>query len=144
MTSDEHAFLKAIEAAPDDEAPHQVYADWLDEHDRPEEADWHRLWTAKAAKAARKWFQTFAAKHSEGYAEEFGDDAPAYTAEDMIEFGRDFLRDGTPHVQYGGSLEEFMLNDANRRTFWRNWALATGTYVPDETAETGYVFSCTC
>ena len=141
MTADEKALLKAIEAAPDDEAPHKVYADWLDEHDRPEEADWHRLWTTKAAKAARKWFQKFAAEHSEEMLEVGG---PAYTAKDMIQYGRDFLKDGSYHVQYGMSLQEFMYDDDNRREFWRNWALATGTFVPDETAETGYVFSCTC
>lgn len=141
MSHDEKALLAAIAAAPTDEAPHKVFADWLDEHDRPEEADWHRLWTAKAAKAARAWFRKFAAEHSEEVVEEGG---PPYSAEDMIGFGRDYLRDGSYHVQYGMSLQEYMSGDANRRRFWRNWALATGTYVPDETAETGYVFSCTC
>ncbi|HKB01074.1 MAG TPA: TIGR02996 domain-containing protein [Gemmataceae bacterium] len=140
MTSDERAFLAAIEAAPADEAPHKVYADWLDEHDRPEEADWHRLWTPKAAHKARKWFEEFAAEHSDDY----GEKVPAYTADDMIQFGRDYLRDGSTHMQYGMSLQEYMFGDAKRRRFWRNWALATGTFVPDETADTGYVFSCTC
>ena len=140
MSGDERALLAAIEAAPNDEAPHKVYADWLDEHDRPEEADWHRAWTPKEARAARTWFRKFAAEHSD----EFGDGGPPYTADDMIQFGRDYLRDGSYHVQYGMSLQEFMFVDGNRRTFWRNWALATGTFVPDETAETGYVFSCTC
>jgi uncharacterized protein (TIGR02996 family) len=32
--TDEAAFLAAIRAAPDDDAPRLVYADWLDEHDR--------------------------------------------------------------------------------------------------------------
>ena len=140
MSGDERALLAAIEAAPNDEAPHKVYADWLDEHDRPEEADWHRRWTAKGARAARAWFRKFAAEHSD----EFGDGGSGYTAEDMIQYGRDYIRDGSYHVQYGMSLMEFMEDDANRREFWRNWALATGTYVPEETAETGYVFSCTC
>jgi len=140
MSGDERDFLAAIEVAPTDEAPHKVYADWLDEHDRPEEADWHRLWTAKAARAARKWFEGFAAQHSH----ELDEGGPPYTADDMIQYGRDFLRDGTPHIQYGMSLQEFMAYDASRREFWRNWGLATGTYVPDETADAGYVFSCTC
>jgi uncharacterized protein (TIGR02996 family) len=33
--SDETAFLAAIDAAPDDNTARLVYADWLDEHDRP-------------------------------------------------------------------------------------------------------------
>src|SRR5207248_10839401 len=79
MSHDERALRAAIEAAPDDEAPHKVFADWLDEHDRPEEADWHRLWTPKAGRAARAWFRTFAAAHSD----DLGGGGPPYTAEDM-------------------------------------------------------------
>jgi uncharacterized protein (TIGR02996 family) len=141
MSSDERALLAAIAAAPDDEAPHKVFADWLDEHDRPEEADWHRLWTTKAARKARKWFESFAAEHSAEILDEGGQ---PYTAADMIGFGEDYLRAGKYHVQYGMSLQEFMYVDANRQRFWRHWALATGTFVPEETVETAYVFSCTC
>ena len=141
MSADERALLAAIDAAPDDEAPHKVFADWLDEHDRPEEADWHRLWTPKAAKAARTWFGSFATEHSEDLEARSGE---KYTAEDMIGFGRDFLTDGRLHTQYGMSLQEFMFDDDNRQKFWRNWALATGTFVPDDAVEEGYVFSCTC
>src|SRR5262245_42394378 len=32
---DEEAFLRAISATPDDDAPRLVYADWLDEHSDP-------------------------------------------------------------------------------------------------------------
>jgi uncharacterized protein (TIGR02996 family) len=42
MTGDESAFLAAIRATPEDQAPRGAYADWLDEHDRPEEADRQR------------------------------------------------------------------------------------------------------
>ncbi len=34
MTSDEQAFIAAIKAAPDDDAPRLIYADWLDEQER--------------------------------------------------------------------------------------------------------------
>ena len=138
--SDETAFLRAIESAPDDEAPHKVYADWLDEHDRPEEADWHRAWTTAAAKAARRWFRDFASRHEKSYE----DGGTTYTAAEIIEAGRDFLERGEYHTQFGMSLQDYMSSDDDRARFWQNWALATGTYVPAETAETGYVFSCTC
>lgn len=41
---DEAAFFAAMDAAPEDEAPRKIYADWLDEHDRPEEALYYRRW----------------------------------------------------------------------------------------------------
>jgi uncharacterized protein (TIGR02996 family) len=43
MSSDEQALLRAIAAAPDDDTPRLVYADWLDEHGRPVRAEFIRL-----------------------------------------------------------------------------------------------------
>lgn len=42
MSGDEHAFLSAICATPADDTARLVYADWLDEHDRPERAEFIR------------------------------------------------------------------------------------------------------
>src|SRR5687768_3217999 len=54
---DEPALLQAIREAPDDDAPRLVYADWLDEHGRPERAEFVRvcveLIRARQAAAAR-------------------------------------------------------------------------------------------
>lgn len=36
MSEDEHALLAAIAAAPDDDTPRLVYADWLEEHGHPD------------------------------------------------------------------------------------------------------------
>jgi uncharacterized protein (TIGR02996 family) len=41
--SDEAALLHAITAHPDDDTPRLVYADWLDEHDQPERAEFIRV-----------------------------------------------------------------------------------------------------
>jgi uncharacterized protein (TIGR02996 family) len=41
--SDAAALLAAIRAAPDDDAPRLVYADWLDEHGQPERAEFIRV-----------------------------------------------------------------------------------------------------
>src|SRR4051812_26631197 len=41
--SDAAALLAAICAAPDDDAPRLVYADWLDEHGQPERAEFIRV-----------------------------------------------------------------------------------------------------
>jgi uncharacterized protein (TIGR02996 family) len=38
MTDDERSWVQAILAAPDDDTPRLVYADWLDEHGQPERA----------------------------------------------------------------------------------------------------------
>lgn len=40
---DDPAFLATILAAPEDDAPRLVYADWLDEHEQPERAEFIRV-----------------------------------------------------------------------------------------------------
>ena len=40
---DDQAFLRAICETPDDDAPRLVYADWLEEHGRPERAEFIRV-----------------------------------------------------------------------------------------------------
>src|SRR4051812_40296621 len=41
--SDAPTLLAAIRAAPEDDAPRLVYADWLDEHGQPERAEFIRV-----------------------------------------------------------------------------------------------------
>ncbi|MDB5311649.1 MAG: hypothetical protein JWO38_5851 [Gemmataceae bacterium] len=43
MSAEERALLAAIIADPDDDTVRLVYADWLDEHDRPERAEFIRV-----------------------------------------------------------------------------------------------------
>jgi uncharacterized protein (TIGR02996 family) len=43
MTADERALLNAVIAAPDDDLPRLVYADWLEEHGREERAELIRV-----------------------------------------------------------------------------------------------------
>lgn len=38
------SFERPLKADPNDRLTRAAYADWLDEHDRPEEADWQRRW----------------------------------------------------------------------------------------------------
>ncbi len=50
MTDDERVLLAGIRATPDDDLPRLVYADWLEEHDRPERAEFIRV-ECEAARA---------------------------------------------------------------------------------------------
>ena len=47
--TDEPALLAAVAAAPDDDTPRLVYADWLDDHGRPERAEFIRVGCRLAA-----------------------------------------------------------------------------------------------
>ena len=143
-TDEERCFLRAVEAAPLDEAPHGVFADWLDEHDRPEEADWHRRWRAADALAARGWFEKLSReKGHRGY----GEDRGYYSADDLIGAGLASLESGWSELTQrdGTSLQTFMYDESGRRQFLTNLALATGRYVNVDAVQDGYQpFSCSC
>ena len=55
--TDESALLAAIRAAPADDAPRLVYADWLDEHGRPEQAEFIRVQCDLARLDDAQWEQ---------------------------------------------------------------------------------------
>jgi uncharacterized protein (TIGR02996 family) len=51
MTDDADALLRAVLAAPDDDAPRLIYADWLDEHGDPARAEFIRAQVVLARSA---------------------------------------------------------------------------------------------
>lgn len=70
------AFEAAIRDDPYDGVTRKVFADWLDEHDEPEAADWQRSWTPEWQRASdwvgdfcrrvglnRRYFMAEAARH---------------------------------------------------------------------------------
>jgi uncharacterized protein (TIGR02996 family) len=67
--TDATALLAAIRAAPDDDAPRLVYADWLDEHGQPERAEFIRVQCALARADSpalrRREAELLAAHHDE-------------------------------------------------------------------------------
>jgi uncharacterized protein (TIGR02996 family) len=74
---DELALLKAVASAPDDDLPRLVYADWLDEHNRPERAEFIRLQiadergTARAGREQRRvWVEEMLAEHRDAWCRE--------------------------------------------------------------------------
>jgi uncharacterized protein (TIGR02996 family) len=138
---DRLAFLAAIAAAPGDYLRRQVYADWLDEHDEPAEADRQR-----AYEAAEMWLKDFAERAGEtyGYGNRREDRYYPITYEDVVEAGRNFVERGEYFTQFGETTaQDLMYDDATREEFWRHWSVVTGVEVPDR-RRSGRVFSCSC
>ena len=76
MTTDERALLAAIWAEPHDDTARLVYADWVDEHDRPDRAAFIRLqielakldeWDEDRRPALVKREQFLWKKHAKGW-----------------------------------------------------------------------------
>jgi uncharacterized protein (TIGR02996 family) len=156
VNNDEQAFRKAMEANPNDEGLKKVFADWLDEHDRPEEATWYRAWTAQAAQESMKWFEEFASGHTtrrrrhfidyiDGDYDEYGH--RAYTAQEIIEAAKDYVATMGDKwlTQYGRqSLQDSLCRQDKRIEFWTHLAMATGMYIPIDGLKDHQPFSCSC
>jgi uncharacterized protein (TIGR02996 family) len=127
--TDEQAFLAALAAAPDDEAPHKVFADWLDEQGRPEEAAYHRRWT-KAVRDAEDWLRV-------NVHEKYG----LYAA-DWKESVRLIVEDNLCHGS--SSLMDDLEDDEHfRADVFENWQTATGKRVRLRDVVNKY-FRCSC
>ena len=66
MTADELALLRGVEAAPDDDLPRLVYADWLDEHGRHARAEFIRVQCELASIERRLFTMTLEEKRVAG------------------------------------------------------------------------------
>ena len=112
MFAEADAFLEAIFAAPDDDTPRLVYADWLEEHGHPAyaqlirlqcEAAHRRLWSDEAN---RLWEEIGRVWPRVSEAFSFGRDdwyalwPPPLTLIDAIHFHRGFLRSNQISVRY--------------------------------------------
>lgn len=121
MNAERQAFLAALAANEDDTATRLVYADWLDEHDEPEEADRMRAWPA-----AKEWVSNYAGEIGISYGELMG------YAEEAIKDGYTSIFDGERYDGWSFDNEQF----------WPHYATLTGHKIDDNTPIIG--FSCSC
>lgn len=149
MSKDEErmSFLRALKANEDDHATRLVFADWLDDHDQPEEADRMRRW-----RASRDWLTDWVRSINYGkweYDEGSGDyllDAdgsrvPAkkdnlgdpHTLADAIEAGHAAVR-GDSYCWGSDAGQDFFFDgqdDGRVAEWWHHWSTVTGAKVPD-------------
>lgn len=144
----EEAFLDRIKEEPKDAFARACYADFLDENDRPEEADFLRTWTPELHDQAVTFFTNLA----EEMTREDGDEAGDYMT-DKTDVD-DLVACGWKHVEYGLSscpvgsgfwADEWICDEKNRKQFWYYWSMITGKpFTPDSPGllRDGYLFSC--
>lgn len=119
LTADDRAFLAAVEAAPTDEGPRKVYADWLDEHGYPDEAAEMRRWT-HAMLEARVRIEVFVENLQDTEDEYY---APPDTYEELMEAADEFVRSGDEYScwQRTPDIEHEVLQQ-----FWRDYRTIRG------------------
>jgi uncharacterized protein (TIGR02996 family) len=141
--NEREAFLQAITDEPRDLATRRAFADWLDEHDEPELADFHRKWTVQKYDEAWKWLQEFAEfLNQEGATIYEGEDRnPNLSAEDLLEAMRERVQRGKGGIFLGFDTPDECWERQGR--MWECFELIIGQKVTEDTKEEGF-FGCAC
>lgn len=172
MDSDKErdAFLDEIITNPEDTATKKIFADWLDDHDCPEEADFYREWSLDKYRESLAWMKGF----STNYLMDIDNDTDQLCTpevRDVVEAARRYVREGY-HTCISGqgfsSQECFMRKDEQGNPiqseegdtydgweqneelliqFWLNWQVLAGEYIPlltlrVEDSQWGHPFTC--
>lgn len=93
-----------------------------------------------AVAQSRKWMEAYAACHYSVNDEYYGGLGRHYTADEVIEHAKDYLRTGDKHVQQGA---DSLRDNTNSEEFWHHFQILTGISVPDNEIEE-VPFCCTC
>lgn len=150
----EQSFLKVLETQPKDQATRNAYADWLEDEDRPEEADRQRNWIT-----AYEWMEARAAECG-GQREEYDWDGTMegvwepITAQVMIQAGHNWLAARDYFVQRGTETARSVMG-GRMEDYWKYWSIVTGINPPRqallsewnfeaERNQLANIFSCSC
>ena len=142
-------FLLAIKNRPDDPTVRKIYADWLDDHDEPEEADFFRRWTPELRAGAVAYLEEFAKRlcpestyaeyRSPGELPDEDDLRPRLDYEELLAVGDSIVAGG------GGGYLNFDTPDfvfEERGRFWENWQIVMDTRLKG--LPKGSLFHCSC
>ncbi len=155
MTAEESAFVAAVAAAPEDHGLRCVYADWLDEHDRPEEAARQRGFVA-----AYHFVCEFTRDYVEGW--EYDEDDERIPNSLKYDFGKVMREVGRWREGIEGSgqtsrgyraarelcfstdhAQEALHDPGTRRRFWEAFEVLTG-YDPPADVKNQEWYRCAC
>ncbi len=124
MHPEKQAFLEALEKNKYDHDTRKIFADWLEDHDEPEEADKHRKWTPEFQKA-EDWLIDFANQVELTY--------------------KEVISAGFNGLDTGVNMEPenyFYANEEKIVEYWRCWQLVTESTKPDDLDTVPFACSC--
>ncbi len=137
--NEQEAFEQAIREDPIDAVSRYSYADWLDEHDQPEKADFYRSWTMAKHLESESWLMEFLKilqfEPYEGLAE------PDYN--ELLESARRHLVTGERTQYLNFDIPGELYLESKRKEFWEHYQMVTGQYIPEK-GYAGFFFRCAC
>ena len=132
LVSDRQAFENALKANPLCEVSRGAFADWLDEHDEPEEADRQRKWIP-----SYHWVKDFSDQLDPGY-EGLMEAARTWVASSVGSYP-DYTYDNTESYKDIRNYDDW-------KTFWGHYYILTGERPePDRHGDNlDCPFTCSC
>jgi uncharacterized protein (TIGR02996 family) len=148
--SEREAFESALRVDPYDRVTRLVFADYLEENDQPEEADWQRAWTPRRQKG-EEYLRGFAdrinaGERSRGWP---GDPpVPEVTFEEVVEAARAYVKDRDISVLggQGYSAQTLLQDEDTARLFWEAYQAYSGEAfdIDDDDFGPTEAFQCSC
>lgn len=137
MVADEETTLKmAVEADRRNATTSGAYADWLDEHDRPEEAAFFRSRTLQAVVDAEDWLADFMPT---GYRRSL---SPSDRLALWLAVGRIAWIEEAYDTGADTTLSAHFAVARNVDEFFRHWAVAAGVYAAHASGRVQFFCSC--
>lgn len=132
-------FLEAIAARPDDQTLRSIYADWLDEHDMPEEATRQRRYTE-----ANLWMDKFCEDRWTGNDEGYYGSRRQLTREELMQAAHDAIEGDEYAITQQG--REDLRSDfyEQQDTFWEMFYILTGKRAVKGEYGMPTPYSCSC
>jgi uncharacterized protein (TIGR02996 family) len=134
------AFLEEIKNDPENTSVRAIFADWLDEHDEPEQADFYRSWTLEAYKEGKEYLEDLALRITE--------EGKDYHEDGDYEFTYDKLLEGLKKAfeSYDSTYLNFQTPDflyEEREKMWEAFSVVTSQRVKED-AKSNSPFRCGC
>ncbi len=117
-------FLEEIKDEPKNTSVRAIFADWLDEHDEPELADFYRSWTLEKHTESEGWLQGYIDKIMEEGISWGEDRCPEITIEYLVEKAHEHLDTGRSTLFLGFDTPDHIRTD--RKEFWKHFQTVTG------------------
>ena len=134
MSAEQKQFLAALMGRPEDPTLRNVYADWLEEHDQPEEARRQRAYLESLA-----WLREFTRSFNYRRYDDNdklipdSDDGPHDLAY-VIEQGHKAVRGDSMGFGSDQGADYFRAGTANCLEFFKHWSVVTGVAVSEDVA----------
>lgn len=155
LSDEETVYVGQLIADPTDYTTRQVYADWLEDHDRPEDADFQRGISPRAWQEAGDYLHGYHERLS--YARAYGyppgdpgldprDYNPPFWFEEMLDGAHSHL-DGGYGLTLPFDTPNFVYEEVD--TFWQHFAVYTGRRIKPTDGKgygrgPGKFLSCSC